>query len=47
LCAVDNKAWQAEVDRNDAFLGKLGARLPDALREQHTALLDRLRHGTS
>jgi phosphoenolpyruvate carboxykinase (GTP) len=47
LCAVDNQAWQAEVDRNDAFLGKLGARLPAALREQHAALLDRLRHGTS
>jgi phosphoenolpyruvate carboxykinase (GTP) len=43
LIAVDPKAWVEEVERNGAFLGQFGDRLPLGLRRQHDALLARLR----
>jgi phosphoenolpyruvate carboxykinase (GTP) len=42
LLDVDPESWLDETKRNGAFLARLGDRLPSALHEEHTALIQRL-----
>jgi phosphoenolpyruvate carboxykinase (GTP) len=42
LLSIDPKAWREEAQRNGAFLEKFGDRLPEPLRRQHQALLQRI-----
>lgn len=46
-CKVDPESWLAEVQQNEAFLTKLGDRVPPALWKEHRALHDRLRASIS
>jgi phosphoenolpyruvate carboxykinase (GTP) len=47
LVAVDSRAWLAEAERSGAFLDRFGERLPKALRQEHEALVQRLRSSLS
>jgi len=47
LLAIDPHAWLEEAHRNEAFLDGFGPRLPERLRLEHRALLERLRAATS
>jgi phosphoenolpyruvate carboxykinase (GTP) len=43
LVAVDPGAWLEEAERNEKFLATFGRRLPDGIRREHQALVERLR----
>jgi phosphoenolpyruvate carboxykinase (GTP) len=42
LTAVDAGAWLEEAARNQAFLDGFGKRLPEPIRREHLALIERL-----